>query len=358
MKCFLLRRLQMDESRKIGDSIHKILELDGVVTGGLVLKLYEGLFDESTSYSNFLQALYYFLGRGKSVGYLSDDYDLYIDGDMVYNYYTPQQAQLFNSVKVDILDGYQKANIKTKEDDTVPLKDYHDLERRVSTLERSNKKLSKSNARYRKSNTGLYLVVSLLVVGLGVSTYYAITKQPTPRAVVTEEVKSYKSDSVSSLFSDSTRNYLKSDLTKEEVNSVKDSLPNEHLPEDVKFNELSLVNELLSYFDLYSKIVQIGDDAYQPVDYLALSKEIESINNSTIRATLLNTLVTLLSDRNTFLSIETSLANYPTTVEEYKTLETSINSISSLSPKLKGTALEDLNSVKAYMIEQGYELEE
>lgn len=122
MRCLLLRRLQMDESRKIGDSIHKILELDGVVTGGLVLKLYEDLFNESTSYSNFLQALYYFLGRGKSVGYLSDDYDLYIDGDMVYNYYTPQQAQLFNSVKVDILDGYQKANIKTKEDDTVPLK--------------------------------------------------------------------------------------------------------------------------------------------------------------------------------------------------------------------------------------------
>ena len=261
----------MDESRKIGDSIHKILELEGVVTGGLVLKLYEDLFNDSTSYSNFLQALYYFLGRGKSVGYLSDDYDLYIDGDMVYNYYTPQQAQLFNSVKVDILDGYQKANIKTKEDDTVPLKDYHDLERRVSTLERSNKKLSKSNARYKRSNTGLYLVVSLLVVGLGVSTYYAINKQPTPRAVVTGEVKSYKSDSVSSLFSDSTRNYLKSDLTKEEVNSVKDSIPNEHLPEDVKFNELSLVNELLSYFDLYSKIVQIGDDAYQLIDYLALS---------------------------------------------------------------------------------------
>ena len=115
---------------------------------------------------------------------------------------------------------------------------------------------------------------------------------------------------------------------------------------------------MLSYFDLYSKIVQIGDDAYQPVDYLALSKEIESINNSTIRATLLNTLVTLLSDRDTFLSIETSLANYPTTVEEHKTLESSINSISSLSPKLKGTALEDLNSVKAYMIEQGYGLEE
>lgn len=232
------------------------------------------------------------------------------------------------------------------------------MERRVSTLERSNKKLSKSNARYKRSNTGLYLVVSLLVVGLGVSTYYAINKQPTPRAVVTEEVKSYKSDSVSSLFSDSTRNYLKSDLTKEEVNSVKDSIPNEHLPEDVKFNELSIVNELLSYFDLYSKIVQIGDDAYQPIDYLALSKEIESISNSTVRATLLNTLVTLLSDRDTFLSIETSLASYPTTVEEYKTLESSINSISSLSPKLKGTALEDLNSVKAYMIEQGYELEE
>ena len=115
---------------------------------------------------------------------------------------------------------------------------------------------------------------------------------------------------------------------------------------------------MLSYFDLYSKIVQIGDDAHQPVDYLALSKEIESISNSTIRATLLNTLVTLLSDRDTFSSIETSLANYPTTVEEYKTLESSINSISSLSPKLKGTALEDLNSVKAYMIEQGYELEE
>lgn len=168
MICLLLRRLQMDESRKIGDSIHKILELEGVVTGGLVLKLYEDLFDESTLYSNFLQALYYFLGRGKSVGYLSDDYDLYIDGDMVYNYYTPQQAQLFNSVKVDILDGYQKANIKTKEDDTVPLKDYHDLERRVSTLERSNKKLSKSNARYKKSNTGLYLVVSLLVVFRGI----------------------------------------------------------------------------------------------------------------------------------------------------------------------------------------------
>ena len=122
----------MDESRKIGDSIHKILDLDGVVTGGLVLKLYEDLFDEHTSYSNFLQSLYYFLGRGKSVGHLSNDYDLYIDGDMVYNYYTPQQAQLFNSVKVDILDGYRKASIKTKDDDTIPLKDYHELERTSS----------------------------------------------------------------------------------------------------------------------------------------------------------------------------------------------------------------------------------
>ena len=348
----------MDESRKIGDSIHKILDLDGVVTGGLVLKLYEDLFDEHTSYSNFLQALYYFLGRGKSVGHLSNDYDLYIDGDMVYNYYTPQQAQLFNSVKVDILDGYRKASIKTKDDDTIPLKDYHELECRVSSLERSNRKLSKSNAWYKRSNSGLYLVVALLVLGLGVSTYYALNKQLPTSPVVKTEAKAYTSESVSSLFSDSTRNYLKSNLTKEEVNAVKESLTNEHLPEDVKASELSLVNELLSYFDIYSKVIQIGDDAYQPVDYQSLSKEINYISNSTIRATLLNTLVTLLSDRSTFLSIETSLANYPITSEEYKNLESSIESISSLSPKLKGTALEDLNSMKAYITEQGYELEE
>lgn len=204
----------------------------------------------------------------------------------------------------------------------------------------------------------MYLVVVLLVLGLGVSTYYALNKQLPTSPVVTSEPTNYKSDSVSALFSDSTRNYLKSNLTREEVTSVKESLPNEHLPEDVKSSELSLVNELLSYFDLYSKVIQIGDDAYKPVDYQSLTKEIESLSNSTIRATLLNTLVTLISDRSTFLSIETSLANYPTTSEEYKTLESSINSISSLSPKLKGTSLEDLNSVKAYMIEQGYELEE
>ena len=36
------------EFRKIGDSIHKILDLEGVVSGGLVLKLYEDLFNENT----------------------------------------------------------------------------------------------------------------------------------------------------------------------------------------------------------------------------------------------------------------------------------------------------------------------
>ena len=78
------------EFRKIGDSIHKILDLEGVVSGGLVLKLYEDLFNENTSDSNFLQALYFFLGRGKTVGYLGEDYDLYIDGDIIYQYYTPE----------------------------------------------------------------------------------------------------------------------------------------------------------------------------------------------------------------------------------------------------------------------------
>lgn len=348
----------MDESRKIGESIHKILELDGVVTGGLVLKLYEDLFNESTSYSNFLQALYYFLGRGKSVGYLSDDYDLYIDGDMVYNYYTPQQAQLFNSVKVDILDGYQRASIKTKDDDTVPLKDYHDLERKLSTLERQNRKLSKSNTWYKKRNTGLYLVTGLLILGLGVSSYYALSKQQDSPNTVLTDIKITKSDSVSSLFSDSSRNYLKSGLTKEEVNSVKENLQNEHLPDDIKTSELSLVNELLSYFDLYSKIVQMGDDASLPIQYLSLLEEVGTIKNSTIRDSLLNALVVITYDRETYLSVEDSLSKYPETEEEFKSMSDKIDTISSLSPKLKGLALEKLNLVKEYMSSLGYEVEE
>jgi len=226
----------MAEFRKIGDSIHKILDLEGVVSGGLVLRLYDDLFDENTSDSNFLQALYFFLGRGKSVGYLGDDYDLYIDGDMVYQYYTPEQANLFNAVKVNILEGYNRATIQTEQEEQVPLKDYHELERRVENLKRKNYKLSREASKYSKYSgffatlTGVFLFSTIL------SLYMPTLVSDPKKETVTQQPS--KSGIVTSFYSDESRSDLKSSLTEDYVKSAKSTINNENLTQKAIFKDL------------------------------------------------------------------------------------------------------------------------
>lgn len=344
----------MAEFRKIGDSIHKILDLEGVVSGGLVLRLYEDLFNENTSDSNFLQALYYFLGRGKSVGYLGEDYDLYIDGNMVYQYYTPEQANLFNAVKVNILDGYNKATVKTEQEEQVPLKDYHDLERRVENLKRKNYKLSKEASKYSKYSgffatlTGVFFfttVLSLYMPTLMVdSKKDAVTQQPTSSGIVT------------SFYSDESRSDLKSNLTEEYVKSAKSTINNENLPDDVKAKELQEIDNFLSYFSISNRINQSDDKPFTHAEYTSIKDSINKIPNAVLRSRLLTQFTSVALDKDIYSEVVAKLENYPIEPSIYTELESNINLISSYSEKLKTSAKEKLKETKEYVTSLGYEL--
>lgn len=344
----------MAEFRKIGDSIHKILDLEGVVSGGLVLRLYEDLFNENTSDSNFLQALYYFLGRGKSVGYLGEDYDLYIDGNMVYQYYTPEQANLFNAVKVNILDGYNKATVKTEQEEQVPLKDYHELERRVENLKRKNYKLSKDASRYSKSSglfatlTGIFLfttVLSLYMPTLMVdSKKDTVTQQPTTSGIVT------------SFYSDESRLDLKSNLTEDYVKSAKSTINNENLPDDVKAKELQEIDNFLSYFSISDEISKDSDKPFTPAEYTSIKDSINKIPNSVLRSRLLTQFTSVALDRDIYSEVVAKLESYPIEPSIYTELESNINLISPYSEKLKTSAKEKLKETKEYVTSLGYEL--
>ena len=344
----------MAEFRKIGDSIHKILDLEGVVSGGLVLRLYEDLFNENISDSNFLQALYYFLGRGKSVGYLSDEYDLYIDGDMVYQYYTPEQSNLFNAVKVNILDGYNKATVKTEQEEQVPLKDYHELERKVENLKRKNYKLSREASKYSKYSgffatlTGVFFfttVLSLYMPTLMVdSKKETVTQQPSQSGIVT------------SFYSDESRSDLKSTLTEDYVKSAKSTINNENLPDDVKAKELQEIDNFLSYFSISDKIIQ---DSYKPfthTEYVSLKDSIDKIPNAVLRSRLLTQLTSVALDRDIYSEVVAKLEVYPIEPSVYTDLSSDINLISSYSENLKTKAREKLKETKEYVTSLGYDL--
>ena len=346
----------MAEFRKIGDSIHKILDLEGVVSGGLVLRLYEDLFNENTSDSNFLQALYYFLGRGKSVGYLSNEYDLYIDGNMVYQYYTPEQANLFNAVKVNILDGYNKATVKTEQEEQVPLKDYHDLGRRVENLKRKNYKLSREASKYSKYSgffatlTGVFFfttVLSLYMPTLMVdSKKDTVTQQPTSSGIVT------------SFYSDESRSDLKSNLTEEYVKSAKSTINNENLPDDVKAKELQEIDNFLSYFSISDEINQSKDRPFTHAEYTSIKNSINKIPNAVLRSRLLTQFTSVALDRDIYSEVVAKLEVYPIEPSIYTELESNINLISSYSEKLKTSAKEKLKETKEYVTSLGYELGE
>ena len=346
----------MAEFRKIGDSIHKILDLEGVVSGGLVLRLYEDLFNENTSDSNFLQALYYFLGRGKSVGYLGEDYDLYIDGNMVYQYYTPEQANLFNAVKVNILDGYNKSTVKTEQEEQVPLKDYHDLERRVENLKRKNYKLSRETSKYSKYSgffatlTGVFFfttVLSLYMPTLMVdSKKDTVTQQPTSSGIVT------------SFYSDESRSDLKSNLTEDYVKSAKSTINNENLPDDVKAKELQEIDNFLSYFSISDEISKDSDKPFTHAEYTSIKNSIDKIPNAVLRSRLLTQFTSVALDRDIYSEVVAKLENYPIEPSIYTELESNINLISSYSEKLKTSAKEKLKETKEYVTSLGYELGE
>lgn len=344
----------MAEFRKIGDSIHKILDLEGVVSGGLVLRLYEDLFNENTSDSNFLQALYYFLGRGKSVGYLGEDYDLYIDGDMVYQYYTPEQANLFNAVKVNILDGYNKATVKTEQEEQVPLKDYHELERRVENLKRKNYKLSREASKYSKYSgffatlTGVFFfttVLSLYMPTLMVdSKKDTVTQQPTSSGIV------------ASFYSDESRSDLKSNLTEDYVKSAKSTINNENLPDDVKAKELQEIDNFLSYFSISDEISKDSDKPFTHAEYTSIKDSINKIPNAVLRSRLLTQFTSVALDRDIYSEVVAKLDVYPIEPSIYTELESNINLISSYSEKLKTSAKEKLKETKEYVTSLGYEL--
>lgn len=344
------------EFRKIGDSIHKILDLEGVVSGGLVLKLYEDLFNENTSDSNFLQALYFFLGRGKTVGYLGEDYDLYIDGDMIYQYYTPEQANLFNAVKVNILEGYNKATIKTEQEEQVPLKDYHELERRVENLKRKNSTLSKEVSRYSKYSgffailTGLFLFSTILALYMPTLTVDSkkdtVAQQPSQSGIVT------------SFYSDESRSDLKSNLTEADVISAKSAIDNENLPGDVKAKELQEIDNFLSYFSVANKLAEEGDKPFSHSEYVSLKDSINQQPNAVLRSRLLTQLTSVALDRDIYSEVVSKLENYPIEPGEYTSLESDINLISSYSENLKTKAKEKLKDTKEYVTSLGYSLEE
>ena len=344
------------EFRKIGDSIHKILDLEGVVSGGLVLKLYEDLFNENTSDSNFLQALYFFLGRGKSIGYLGEDYDLYIDGDMYYQYYTPEQANLFNAVKVNILEGYNKATIKTEQEEQVPLKDYHELERRVENLKRKNSTLSKEVSRYSKYSgffailTGLFLfstILSLYMPTLMVdSNKGTVSQQPSTSGIVT------------SFYSDESRSDLKSTLTEADVISAKSTINNENLPDDVKAKELQEIDNFLSYFSTSKEITEESEKPFTHAEYVSLKDSIDKQPNAVLRSRLLTQLTSVALDRDIYSEVVSKLEIYPIEPSEYTSLESDINLISSYSENLKTKAKEKLKDTKEYVTSLGYDLGE
>lgn len=346
----------MAEFRKIGDSIHKILDLEGVVSGGLVLRLYEDLFNENTSDSNFLQALYYFLGRGKSVGYLGEDYDLYIDGNMVYQYYTPEQANLFNAVKVNILDGYNKATVKTEQEEQVPLKDYHDLERRVENLKRKNYKLSREASKYSKYSgffatlTGVFFFTTVL--SLYMPTLITapkkdtVTQQPTSSGIVT------------SFYSDESRSDLKSNLTEDYVKSAKSTINNENLPDDVKAKELQEIDNFLSYFSISDEISKDSDKPFTHAEYTSIKNSIDKIPNAVLRSRLLTQFTSVALDKDIYSEVVAKLESYPVEPSIYTELESNINLISSYSEKLKTSAKEKIKETKEYVTSLGYELGE
>lgn len=344
------------EFRKIGDSIHKILDLEGVVSGGLVLKLYEDLFNENTPNSNFLQALYFFLGRGKAVGYLGEDYDLYIDGDMYYHYYTPEQANLFNAVKVNILEGYNKATIKTEQEEQVPLKDYHELERRVEHLKRKNSTLSKEVSRYSKYSgffailTGLFLFSTILALYIPTLTVDSkkdtVTQQPSTSGIVT------------SFYSDESRSDLKSSLTEDDVISAKSAIDNENLPEDVKAKELKEIDNFLSYFSVSKEISKEYDKPFTHAEYISLKDSVNQQPNAVLRSRLLTQLTSVALDRDIYSEVVSKLDIYPIEPSEYTSLESDINLISSYSENLKNKAKEKLKETKEYVTSLGYSLEE
>lgn len=344
----------MAEFRKIGDSIHKILDLEGVVSGGLVLRLYDDLFDENTSDSNFLQALYFFLGRGKSVGYLGEDYDLYIDGDMIYQYYTPEQANLFNAVKVNILEGYNKATIKTEQEEQVPLKDYHELERRVENLKRKNYKLSREASKYSKYSgffatlTGVFLFSTIL------SLYMPTLVSDPKKDTVTQQPS--QSGIVTSFYSDESRSDLKSSLTEDYVKSSKSTINNENLPDDIKAKELQEIDNFLSYFSISKEISKEAEKPFPHSEYVSLKDSIDKQPNAVLRSRLLTQLTSVALDRDIYSEVVAKLEIYPIEPSEYTSLESDINLISSYSENLKNKAKEKLKETKEYVTSLGYDL--
>lgn len=344
------------EFRKIGDSIHKILDLEGVVSGGLVLKLYEDLFNENTSDSNFLQALYFFLGRGKTVGYLGEDYDLYIDGDMIYQYYTPEQANLFNAVKVNILEGYNKATIQTEQEEQVPLKDYHELERRVENLKRKNSTLSKEVARYSKYSGFFAILTGLLLFSTILALYMTTLTMDSKKDTVTQQPST--SGIVTSFYSDESRSDLKSTLTEADVISAKSTIDNENLPNDVKDKELKEIDNFLSYFSISEEISKESDKPFIHAEYISLKDSIDKQPNAVLRSRLLTQLTSVALDRDIYSEVVSKLENYPIEPSEYTSLESDINLISSYSENLNTKAKEKLKDTKEYVTSLGYSLEE
>lgn len=288
------------------------------------------------------------------MGYLGEDYDLYIDGDMVYHYYTPEQANLFNAVKVNILEGYNKATIKTEQEEQVPLKDYHELERRVENLKRKNSTLSREASKYSKYSgffatlTGVFFfttVLSLYMPTLMVDSQKdSVTQQPTTSGIVT------------SFYSNESRSDLKSNLTEDYVKSAKSTINNENLPDDVKAKELQEIDNFLSYFTVSKEISKESDKPFTHTEYVSLKDSIDKIPNAVLRSRLLTQLTSVALDRDIYSEVVAKLEVYPIEPSVYTDLSSDINLISSYSENLKTKAREKLKETKEYVTSLGYDL--
>ena len=273
---------------------------------------------------------------------------------MVYHYYTPEQANLFNAVKVNILEGYNKATIKTEQEEQVPLKDYHELERRVENLKRKNSTLSREASKYSKYSgffatlTGVFFfttVLSLYMPTLMVDSQKdSVTQQPTTSGIVT------------SFYSNESRSDLKSNLTEDYVKSAKSTINNENLPDDVKAKELQEIDNFLSYFTVSKEISKESDKPFTHTEYVSLKDSIDKIPNAVLRSRLLTQLTSVALDRDIYSEVVAKLEVYPIEPSVYTDLSSDINLISSYSENLKTKAREKLKETKEYVTSLGYDL--
>lgn len=347
----------MKKSSNLDDTISNVLRLEGMVAEGMLEDIYRDIYEPKDKRS-FLNALLFFLGRAKALGYIRDSTSLYLTRDGLYGYFTPSQAELLDCRSVGLSDieslSLEGKNIMVEENSSM-----------VEDSVVADEEIVNSYNVERRTRIPVFNIFLIVLFGVSaVGLFYPVatgllekSNNNISKSTVASSSLLDKSTDIDNLFTSSDRKVLREDISPELIDSLYPTLLSGKYSDEAIQSETLELNSIKSYLDLLGQLNSKDVSAFTSIEYVHFKDSISSISNESLKSKLRSRFVDMVVDREVSLVVTSELYSYPTNQETYTYIKSSIDSISGHSPQVKQELLSLYEEVKSYVIAQGFEIQ-